>query len=154
MVIPTLLRETPIYDALREPAAHPGEPTPSEDGLSTSGRWRRVQAEVFGGRAMTTTASWISKKPDRCGGDACIRDTRITVWGLVEWRRRGRSDTDILRSLPNLTADDLAAAREYAAAHPDEIERALWENEACMVEHDVSAGGSLAGQCLRISRPP
>jgi uncharacterized protein (DUF433 family) len=85
---------------------------------------------------MTTTASWISKKPDRCGGDACIRDTRITVWGLVEWRRLGRSDADILRGLPNLTADDLATAWEYAAAHPDEIERALWENEVCMIEHD------------------
>ena len=30
---------------------------------------------------MAVTASWISKKPDRCGGDACVRDTRITVWG-------------------------------------------------------------------------
>lgn len=33
---------------------------------------------------MTTTASWISKKPGRCGGDACVRETRIPVWGLVE----------------------------------------------------------------------
>jgi len=28
---------------------------------------------------MTPTASWISKKPDRGGGDACVRDTRVPV---------------------------------------------------------------------------
>jgi uncharacterized protein (DUF433 family) len=85
---------------------------------------------------MTTTGSWISRQPERCGGDACVRDTRIPVWGLVERRRLGQSDDAILRSLPDLSAVDLAAAWEYAAAHPDEIERSLWENEACMVEHD------------------
>ena len=46
---------------------------------------------------MTTTTSWISKKPDRCGGDACIRDTRITVWGLMEWRRLGLTEIAPLR---------------------------------------------------------
>src|SRR5690348_3160441 len=82
------------------------------------------------------TTSWISRKPGRCGGDACVRDTRIPVWGLVERRRHGQADADILRSLPDLTAEDLAAAWGYAAEHPDEIERSLWENEACMAEHD------------------
>ncbi len=38
---------------------------------------------------MTVAASWISKQPNRCGGDACVRDTRITVWGLVINRRLG-----------------------------------------------------------------
>ena len=45
---------------------------------------------------MSTAASWISKKVGRCGGDACIRDTRITVWGLVSQRRLGMSDKEIL----------------------------------------------------------
>jgi uncharacterized protein (DUF433 family) len=65
-----------------------------------------------------------------------VRDTRIPVWGLIERRRNGQADADILRSLPELTRADLAAAWEYAAGHPDEIERSLWENEACMVQHD------------------
>jgi uncharacterized protein (DUF433 family) len=88
---------------------------------------------------MTTAASWISKRPGRCGGDACIRDTRITVWGLVEYRRLGSADKDILRAVQGLTLVDLKAAWDYAAAHPGEIEKALWENEACMVEHDGRA---------------
>jgi uncharacterized protein (DUF433 family) len=85
---------------------------------------------------MTTTASWISKKPGRCGGDACVRESRIPVWRLVERRQNGQADADILRSLPDLTPDDLAAAWEYAAAHPDESARSIWENEACRVKHD------------------
>ncbi len=48
---------------------------------------------------MTTTTSWISKKADRCGSDACIRDTRITVWGLVEWHQLGQSDEQIMEGL-------------------------------------------------------
>jgi uncharacterized protein (DUF433 family) len=81
-----------------------------------------------------TTASWVSRKPGRCGGDACVRDTRIPIWGLVERRHNGQTDADILRSLPELTPGDLATAWEYAAAHAGEIERSLWENEVCMVE--------------------
>lgn len=74
---------------------------------------------------MTTATSWISKKPDRCGGDACIRDTRITVWGLVEWRRLGLPDARILEIIQGLTAADLEAAWHYADAHPDEIDEAI-----------------------------
>jgi uncharacterized protein (DUF433 family) len=77
---------------------------------------------------MSTIASWISREPDRCGGDACVRDTRITVWGLVEWRRLGLSDEAILQSIPGLTPADLETAWNYAAAHSEEIDNALREN--------------------------
>ena len=79
---------------------------------------------------MTMTASWISKKPDRCGGDACIRETRIPVWGVVNYRRLGASDADILRAYPGLTPADLEAAWEYHAANQGEIDRDIRENEA------------------------
>ena len=78
---------------------------------------------------MPATASWISKKPDRCGGDACIRETRIPVWVLVNYRRLGASDADILGAYPGLTPSDLEAARDYAAANREEIDRAIRENE-------------------------
>jgi uncharacterized protein (DUF433 family) len=78
---------------------------------------------------MTITASWISKKPDRCGDDACVRDTRITVWGLVAYRRLGMSDAEIMRAVRGLTAADLEAAWEYATAHPQEIDEAIRANE-------------------------
>ena len=58
------------------------------------------------------TRSWITKTPDVCGGDACIRNTRISVNGLVEWRKLGLSDDRILEIIEGLTPEDLAAAWE------------------------------------------
>ena len=78
---------------------------------------------------MPAAASWVSQRPDRQGGDACVRDTRIPVWVLVNYRRLGGSDAGLLRDYPSLTAADLEAAWKYAAAHAEEIDRAIRENE-------------------------
>ncbi len=78
---------------------------------------------------MTTATSWVSKKPDRCGGDACVRDSRIPVWGLVRDRQLGATDEVILGAYPTLTPADLEAAFAYAASHVEEIETAIRENE-------------------------
>lgn len=78
---------------------------------------------------MTTATSWISKKPDRCGGDACVRDSRIPVWVLVGYRQFGVSDEELLRYYPTLTLADLETAFAYAASHAEEIETAIRENE-------------------------
>jgi uncharacterized protein (DUF433 family) len=78
---------------------------------------------------MTATASWISKKPDRGGGDACVRETRIPVWVLANYRRLGATDSEILRAYPPLTASDLEVAFAYAATNGEEIDRAIRENE-------------------------
>lgn len=75
------------------------------------------------------TVSWISKKPDRCGGDACVRETRIPVWLLVGYRRLGMSDAAILQAYPTLTPSDLESAWDYAASNADEIDRAIQEND-------------------------
>jgi type III restriction enzyme len=69
--------------------------------------------------------SRINKTPGVCGGEACIRDTRHTVAGLVEWRRLGLSDEGILQRHPDLTLDDLQAAWAYYEAHKAEIDDAL-----------------------------
>jgi uncharacterized protein (DUF433 family) len=82
-----------------------------------------------GDQSMTITTSWISKKPDRWGGDACVRDSRITVWGLVAYRRLGMSDGEILHAVQGLTPADLEEAWEYAAAHLEEIDEAIRANE-------------------------
>ena len=48
---------------------------------------------------ITNSQSWIEKTPEVCGGDACIRQTRVTVWGLVLSRRLGTSDASILKNI-------------------------------------------------------
>jgi uncharacterized protein (DUF433 family) len=74
----------------------------------------------------------IEKTPDVCGGSACIAGTRITVWGLVESRRLGYSEADLLTSYPSLSATDIANAWAYAEAFPDEIETEIRENDEVM----------------------
>ena len=77
----------------------------------------------------TTKKSWVQKTPGVCGGDPCIRNTRITVHGLVHYRQLGLSDQRILEVIQGLTQDDLAAAWDYYASHPAEIEEAIRLNE-------------------------
>lgn len=73
--------------------------------------------------------SWISKESDRCGGAACIRDSRIPVWVVVNYRRLGGKDAELLRDYPGLTSADLEAAWDYSKANTEEIDRAIQENE-------------------------
>ena len=77
----------------------------------------------------TTKKSWVKKTPGVCGGDPCIRNTRITVHGLVHYRQLGLSDQRILEVIQGLTQDDLAAAWDYYAGHAAEIEEAIRLNE-------------------------
>src|SRR5437868_6216791 len=82
--------------------------------------------------------SWIQKTPDVVGGDACIRNTRIPVWGLVEARRLGISDSELLDHYGvSLTQADVDAAWAYAAANADEIEECIRQNEEAMLEEGI-----------------
>jgi len=74
-------------------------------------------------------ASWISKTPGVCGGEPCVRDTRYTVAGLVEWRRLGLSDSRIMEHHPDLTRSDLDVAWSYYLEHSEEIDQILREDE-------------------------
>jgi uncharacterized protein (DUF433 family) len=71
----------------------------------------------------------IIKTPGVCGGDARVRGTRISVWGLEEWRRLGWSDARILEAYPQLKPEDLAAAWAYVAQRQGEIEEAIQQNQ-------------------------
>jgi uncharacterized protein (DUF433 family) len=77
----------------------------------------------------TVLASAVMKTPNVCGGDACIRHTRIQVWLLVLKRELGASDESVLNSYPDLTAEDLDAAWDYYRENPLEIERDIWLND-------------------------
>lgn len=64
-----------------------------------------------------------------CGGEPCIVRTRIPVWLLVQARRLGTSEADLLTCYPTLRAEDLANAWAYYRAHHEEIDRQIQENE-------------------------
>ena len=72
----------------------------------------------------------IDSIPGVCGGEPCIVRTRIPVWVLVQARRLGTSEADLLKCYPTLHAEDLANAWAYFRSHREEIEKQIKENEA------------------------
>jgi uncharacterized protein (DUF433 family) len=79
---------------------------------------------------LRTEHSWIQKTPGVCGGDACIRTTRVPVWSLVVARKHGASDADLLNYFVTpLTPEDVQAAWSYYAQFPTEIDRASREHQ-------------------------
>jgi uncharacterized protein (DUF433 family) len=73
--------------------------------------------------------TWVQRAEGVCGGAARIRNTRYTIWGLVEWRQLGLSDTEILRRHPDLTQPDLNAAWRYYERNREEIDQAIRDNQ-------------------------
>jgi len=94
-----------------------------------------IQAEVLdfvlfvkARNASAEASPAIRRTPGVCGGEACIRMTRIAVWMLEEARRSGVSDSELLSDYPDLNTDDLAAAWQYVGEHGDEIASAIAAN--------------------------
>lgn len=71
----------------------------------------------------------IATDPRVCGGDPCIVRTRIPVWLLVQLRRLGVSEAELLGNYPALRAEDLANAWAYARAHEAVIDASIAEHE-------------------------
>ena len=70
----------------------------------------------------TKNQSYVQKTPNVCGGDACIRDTRIPVWLLVRFKQEGWTDERLLENYPVLIRADLTAAWDFYAANASKIE--------------------------------
>ena len=71
----------------------------------------------------------VESAAEICGGEPCIVRTRIPVWVLVQAKKLGTSEADLLRCYPSLRAEDLANAWAYYRGHKDEIEAQIRENE-------------------------
>lgn len=57
----------------------------------------------------------ISINPNICHGKACIKGTRIMVSVILDNLAAGISETEILKSYPTLTREDIQAALAYAS---------------------------------------
>ncbi len=86
-------------------------------------------------------AKGITKTPGVCDGEACIAGTRIAVWLLVEARRLGITEAQLLQDYPHISAADLANAWIYADAYPEEIEAAILANTKYTRTHDAFLNG-------------
>jgi uncharacterized protein (DUF433 family) len=57
----------------------------------------------------------ISLKPNVCGGNPCIRETRIYVAIILDGLAEGLTPEQLIDHYPQLTLEDIHAALAYAA---------------------------------------
>jgi uncharacterized protein (DUF433 family) len=73
----------------------------------------------------------ICKTPGVCGGAACIGSSGVPVWLIVLISESGGGVREMLAAYPALTAEDCAAALNYALAHRAEIDAYItWDGDA------------------------
>ena len=68
---------------------------------------------------MVNLLERITIKPDQCGARPCIRGMRIRVIDVLDLFGAGLSSEQILDEMPDLEAEDLQAALQYAARRLD-----------------------------------
>ena len=57
----------------------------------------------------------ISLDPAVRSGKPCIKETRITVYDVLEYLASGMSADEIIRDFPDLTREDIRACLAFAA---------------------------------------
>ena len=100
-----------------------------EELLSTMTRAEKAQLLQWIVRDLGNAFPGIESTPGVCGGEPRIVRTRIPVWVLVQFRKLGASEADLLRSYPTLRAEDLTNAWAYYRSYRREIEQQIIENE-------------------------
>jgi uncharacterized protein (DUF433 family) len=68
---------------------------------------------------VTNLTSRITINPEQCGGRPCIRGMRIRVIDVLDLLAAGLTREQILEELPDLEADDITAALQYASSRLD-----------------------------------
>jgi len=98
--------------------------------MATMSAGERAQAVQRLAQSLLHWFPGIESDPGICGGEACIVRTRIPVWVLVQARRQGTVEAELLESYPTLRAEDLVNAWAYYREHRDEIEQQIRDNES------------------------
>ena len=102
----------------------------AEEALSKLTRAEKAQVLQWVVRDLGDAFPGVESISGVSGGEPCIVRTRIPVWVLVQARRLGTSEADLLKAYPTLRAEDLANAWVYYRSHQEEIEQQIRENEA------------------------
>ncbi len=72
---------------------------------------------------------YVTKRRGVCGGRPVIAGTRIPVWGIAGWSRKGYSAERIQREIyPSLGLAEIYDALSYYHDHKEEIDRQVEEN--------------------------
>ena len=89
----------------------------------------KAQALLWLRRDLNDEFPGIEQTPGVSGGEPCLVRTRIPVWVVVQARKLGSSDAEILQAYPSLRAEDLSNAWTYYEARQAEIEQQIAAHE-------------------------
>ena len=64
----------------------------------------------------------IKRDPNKRFGKPCIRETRISVYDILNWLANEMSMSEIIADFPELTEKDILACLAYAADKEHKIE--------------------------------
>lgn len=64
---------------------------------------------------MTQSWKWIVSNPKVCGGEPCIKGTRVPIHLVLDSIAAGDSFDDILKAYPQLSRGAIQEAVEYAS---------------------------------------
>lgn len=68
---------------------------------------------------------YITINPDIRSGKPCIKNTRITVYDILEYLAGGMSEKEILSDFPTLKHEDIQAVFAFAAARERRLSTSL-----------------------------
>jgi uncharacterized protein (DUF433 family) len=102
----------------------------AEQLLSEMTKAEKVQLLQWIALELSDVFPGIEVTPGISGGEPRIAGTRIPVWALVQYRKLGASEAELLQAYPTLKAEDLANAWAYYRSHVSEIEQQIVENES------------------------
>lgn len=102
----------------------------TEQLLSQMSRAEKAQILQWVVRDLGDAFPGIESIADVSGGEPCVVRTRIPVWLLVQARKLGTSEADLLKAYPTLRAEDLTNSWAYYRAYRSEIDQQIAENEA------------------------
>jgi uncharacterized protein (DUF433 family) len=73
---------------------------------------------------MLEYKSIIKRNPNKRFGKPCVRDTRISVFDVLNWLASGLNVDDIILDFPELTKEDIRACLAYAADREHKLQNA------------------------------
>ena len=78
----------------------------------------RIDSRVM---AVDFVSARVTVSPEVRSGQPIIRGTRITVWDILGWLGGGLHEQEILSDYPELAADDIKAALQFAFQLKDKV---------------------------------
>jgi uncharacterized protein (DUF433 family) len=80
------------------------------------------QIMMIKNKNMVNYQNIITRNPNKRFGKPCVRETRISVYDILNWLANGMTFENIVEDFPELSENDILACLAYAADKEHKIE--------------------------------